>query len=125
MEEKKDSVIYTPAVFTDLRMGDLIVLNNGRKMPQIQLGTYRTRGADVAVAVTSALEAGYRAVDTAAVYRSHEQIADTLETALPALGLTREDIFITSKLAPRDHGTKLCRTVFQIPKILLEHLRYF
>lgn len=86
-----------------------VELSTGRKMPQLQLGTYRTRGKDVEIAVTSALETGYRGIDTAAVYRNHNEIAETLEKVLPRLSLSRPDIFLTSKLAPKDQGLEGCR----------------
>ena len=95
-----------------------VKLHNGLKMPQIQLGTYRTRRADVEVAVCAALDAGYRAIDTAAVYRNHADIADSLARHLPRLDLERGDIFITSKLAPKDHGSEGCKA--GIVKVLQE-----
>lgn len=86
-----------------------ITLSNGEKMPAVMLGTFRTRGDFVKPAVTASLMEGYRGIDTAAVYRNHKEIADTLETVLPNLGLKREDIFITSKLSPSDQGTESCK----------------
>jgi len=87
-----------------------ITLCNGIKMPQIQLGTFRTRGPEVAVAVSVAIECGYRGIDTAAVYRNHKDIADVLESVLPKFNLSREDVFLTSKLSPRHQGLEQCRT---------------
>jgi diketogulonate reductase-like aldo/keto reductase len=87
-----------------------ITLSNGVKMPQILLGTYRARGPAVEASVTSALSCGYRGIDTAAVYRNHKDIAATLSKVMPGLNLTRKDIFLTSKLAPVDHGTEKCRS---------------
>ena len=54
--------------------------------------------------MSEALNAGYRAFDTASVYRNHAKIAKTFKQILPKLNLSREDIFLTSKLAPKDHG---------------------
>merc|ERR1712096_80913 len=83
--------------------------SNGVVSPRIQLGTFRIKKAeDVNTAVSSALSTGYRAIDTAEVYRNHCKLATALKEALPSLGLTREDIFITSKLAPKDHGVDKC-----------------
>jgi len=86
-----------------------VELSHGAKMPQIQLGTFRTRGPNVEIAVAAALEAGYRGIDTAAVYRNHADIADSLDKNLPRLGLARSDLFLTSKLAPKNHGGEKCR----------------
>jgi diketogulonate reductase-like aldo/keto reductase len=52
----------------------------------------------------AALRVGYRAVDTAAVYLNHRQLATGFQRLVPELGLTRADIFVTSKLAPTDQG---------------------
>jgi len=88
----------------------LVTLSNGRTMPTVQLGTFRMRGArDISIAVTTALEAGYRAIDTAAVYRNHAEITATLADQMPRLGLTRADLFLTSKLSPREQGRQACR----------------
>jgi len=91
--------------------------SNSVESPRIQLGTYKIKKAeDVTTSVSSALAAGYRAIDTAEVYRNHCKIASALEEALPSLGLTRQDIFITSKLAPKDHGNDKCQEA--IDKVL-------
>lgn len=51
-------------------MGDeTILLSSEQRMPAVMLGTFRTRGQFVGTAVTAALKAGYRGIDTAAVYR--------------------------------------------------------
>jgi len=85
-----------------------IILNNGERMPAIMLGTFRTRGPDVRTAVNAALRSGYRGIDTAAVYRNHTEIANTLQDVLPTLNLERKDIFLTSKLSPSDQGRDKC-----------------
>jgi len=95
-----------------------ITMSNGNRMPQIQLGTFRTRGPDVAVAVTAAIKCGYRGIDTAAVYRNHKDIADTLDIVLPQHSLRRENIFITSKLSPKDQGMEQCKEA--VNKALVE-----
>lgn len=91
-----------------------VVYHNGISSPQIQLGTFRIKTKeDVQNSVTSALDAGYRAIDTASVYKNHAKIASTLREHLPKLGLSRKDIFITSKLAPKDHGTEKCEAAIR------------
>ncbi|PNF38295.1 putative oxidoreductase [Cryptotermes secundus] len=67
------------------------------------VGTYRIHGQSVIHRVIEAgLKAGYRAFDTAAVYRNEEAIGLALKTLLPKFSLSREDIFLTTKLG--DHG---------------------
>lgn len=82
-----------------------IPLNNGHSMPQIGLGTYRIDSRDLISSVLDAgLKCGYRLIDTACVYRNEEYIGEALKTLLPKYKLSREDIFITSKLSPSQHG---------------------
>ena len=72
-----------------------IELNNGIKIPVIGLGVYKTDSQqEMTDAVQWALEAGYRSFDTAQMYKNEE----ILGNALKALGVKREDIFITSKV---------------------------
>ncbi|XP_071779199.1 putative oxidoreductase YtbE [Centroberyx gerrardi] len=84
-----------------------VLLNTGVRMPLLGLGTYKLCGAeDVHRAVDAALAAGYRSFDTAAVYRNEADLGRALRELLPKYGLTREDVFITSKLGPKDQGER-------------------
>lgn len=83
-----------------LPLGGAILLRNGVALPRVGLGTYQVRGAECAAAVAAALRAGYRHIDTAAVYRNEGDVAD----GIAASGLPREQLFITSKLQPKDAG---------------------
>ncbi|KYH15138.1 aldo/keto reductase [Staphylococcus kloosii] len=73
---------------------DTYYLNNGYPMPKIGLGVYKITDEVMEVAVHSALEAGYRAFDTAYFYGNEQ----TLGQALRSADIDREDLFITSKL---------------------------
>ncbi|KAJ9579011.1 hypothetical protein L9F63_024886, partial [Diploptera punctata] len=80
-------------------------LNTGQKMPMVGLGTYRVHGQSVIYRVIeAALRAGYRSFDTAAVYRNEEAIGLAFKSLLPKYNLKREDIFLTTKLDPSEHG---------------------
>ncbi|XP_034242476.1 glyoxal reductase-like [Thrips palmi] len=82
----------------------LYELNTGQQMPMVGLGTFRVRGTSVIYnVIKTALGRGYRSIDTAAVYQNETDIGSALTDLLPRYGLKREDIFITSKLAPEDH----------------------
>ncbi|MEQ2208639.1 hypothetical protein XENOCAPTIV_009746 [Xenoophorus captivus] len=73
-----------------------VALNTGLQMPLLGLGTYKLCGLqDVHRAVDAALCAGYRAFDSAAVYRNEAELGKALRALLPKYGLTREDVFIT------------------------------
>ncbi|XP_066538017.1 glyoxal reductase isoform X2 [Hoplias malabaricus] len=87
--------------------GSSVRLNTGAHMPLVGLGTYRLQGAEnIYQVVDAALTAGYRAFDTAAVYRNEKELGQAIRTLLPKHGLSRADLFITSKLSPRDQGVK-------------------
>merc|ERR1711974_396529 len=74
-------------------MGD-----NGDTMHAIGLGTWKATGNDVKKAVKEALYAGYRHIDTAAVYGNEEEIGEALSEVFAEGNIMREDVFITSKL---------------------------
>jgi 2,5-diketo-D-gluconate reductase A len=74
----------------------LIKLNNGRTIPQLGLGVFRSEpGGETAFAVASAIEAGYRHIDTAAGYRNERDVAQGIKDS----GISRKEIFVTSKLS--------------------------
>jgi methylglyoxal/glyoxal reductase len=77
----------------------LVQLNDGSSIPQVGLGVWQA-GGGTKRAVLAALEAGYRHVDTAAVYGNEPQVG----AAIAESGIPREQIFVTSKLWNNDHG---------------------
>ncbi|KAK1982387.1 aldo/keto reductase [Colletotrichum cereale] len=80
-----------------------LTLTNGKTIPQIQLGLYMMSGREVTKSVPWALAAGYRGFDCAQMYRNEREagkaIRDFLAGGENSQGLTREDIFYTTKLA--------------------------
>ena len=72
----------------------LSLLNNGSKIPVLGLGTWQSRGEDVVNAVTYALKAGYRHIDTAIAYANESYIGKVLKKS----SVAREEIFLTTKL---------------------------
>jgi diketogulonate reductase-like aldo/keto reductase len=85
----------------ELNITSCVTLNNGVEMPWFGLGVFQTPPGPVTEqAVAWALEAGYRHVDTARVYKNEEDVGK----ALRAGGLPRQEIFITTKLWNADHG---------------------
>lgn len=75
-------------------------LNDGRTMPQLGLGVWRTPAEETAQVVAAALSAGYRAVDTAAVYGNEAGVGEGVR----ASGLQREEVFVTTKLWNESQG---------------------
>jgi len=86
-------------------------LNNGVEIPYLGLGTWETRGRkDVDRAIHSALETGYRLIDTAAGYYNEKEIGEAIKSS----PVTREEIFVTTKLDNSDHGYKQTLKAFEI-----------
>uniref|UniRef100_A0A1I7YAT9 Aldo_ket_red domain-containing protein n=1 Tax=Steinernema glaseri TaxID=37863 RepID=A0A1I7YAT9_9BILA len=85
--------------FSNVR-GGAMLLNTGFSIPLVGLGTYKIRGEDVPKAVEGALAAGYRMFDTAKYYLNEKELGDALAQLLPKFGLTRQDIFLTTKFFP-------------------------
>ncbi|MFB7949583.1 aldo/keto reductase [Kitasatospora phosalacinea] len=77
-----------------------VTLNNGIEMPQLGFGVFQVPDEETTAAVAAALEAGYRSVDTAAVYGNERGVG----RALAASGLPREELFVTTKLWNADQG---------------------
>jgi diketogulonate reductase-like aldo/keto reductase len=75
-----------------------VVDANGAAIPAIGLGTWQLRGAECGAAVKSAIEAGYRHVDTASMYGNEEAVGEGLR----ASGVPREAVFVTTKVWPED-----------------------
>jgi diketogulonate reductase-like aldo/keto reductase len=84
-----------------LTIDSKLILNDGHVMPQLGLGVWQTRvGAMCEAAVLAALEAGYRHIDTAALYGNEESVG----AAIRKSGIPRQQIFVTTKLWNSDHG---------------------
>ena len=78
----------------------MITLNDGNAIPQVGLGVWQTPPEATERAVATALEAGYRHIDTAAAYQNEREVGQ----ALAKSGLRREDVYITTKLWNADQG---------------------
>ncbi|MEU7827546.1 MULTISPECIES: aldo/keto reductase [unclassified Nonomuraea] len=74
----------------------------GVDIPLLGFGTYLIPDAEAADAVEAALRAGYRHIDTAEVYQNERGVGEGLRRGMAAEGLTRDDLFITTKLWPGD-----------------------
>lgn len=100
---------------TDLR--GTVTLSNGVEMPYFGLGVFLTKeGKEVENSVSWALETGYRHIDTAAIYGNEEGVGN----AIKASGITRKDIFITTKAW---NGNMRSNTVMQGFEESLERLQ--
>ncbi|WP_308288498.1 aldo/keto reductase [Streptomyces macrolidinus] len=97
-----------------------IILNNGVEMPQLGFGVWQVPDDEAQSAVATALEAGYRSIDTAAIYGNEEGVG----RAVAASGLPREDLFITTKLWNGDQGYDATLRAFDtsLEKLGLEYV---
>ncbi|MDM5335076.1 aldo/keto reductase [Ureibacillus composti] len=78
-----------------------ITLANGVEMPRLGYGVFRMKEHDVAYqGVIEALNAGYRAIDTAAIYENEEAVGKAIKDS----GVPREELFITTKVWNADQG---------------------
>jgi 2,5-diketo-D-gluconate reductase A len=82
-----------------------VELNDGRRIPQLGLGVWRTPADDAAQVVKTALDAGYRHVDTAAIYGNEEGVGQAIEG---------RDVFVTTKLWNSDQGFDSALKAFDV-----------
>lgn len=75
-------------------------LNDGTTLPAIGFGTYPLRGEDGTTAMVSALEAGYRLLDTAVNYENESEVGEAIRRS----GLPRDSVLIASKIPGRHHA---------------------
>ncbi|MDU6028401.1 MAG: aldo/keto reductase [Staphylococcus epidermidis] len=98
---------------------------NGRTMPKIGLGTYRVKDSDECrESVKYAIEQGYRSIDTAMIYGNEETVGQGIKEGLESTGLSREDLFITSKLWLTDFGRQNVEEAYRqsVEKLGLDYL---
>ncbi|MFI9157835.1 aldo/keto reductase [Kitasatospora aureofaciens] len=97
-----------------------VKLNNGVEIPQLGFGVFQVPDDETTAAVGSALEAGYRSIDTAAVYGNETGVG----RALAASGLARQDLFVTTKLWNADQGYDATLRAFDasLTKLGLDHV---
>lgn len=72
----------------------MVKLNNNVEIPELGLGVYKIEDADVERVIHTAIDAGYRAIDTAWFYKNEKALGEALKT----VNINREDLFITTKL---------------------------
>ena len=104
-------------------MEQYFVLQNGVKMPRIGYGTYKcTDGSDGQI-VRMALEAGYRLLDTAAVYENEEHVGKAVRES----GIPRKEIFLTSKVWKTNLGYEKTKKSFEesLERLQTEYLDLF
>lgn len=98
----------------------VVTLNNGVRIPQLGFGVWQVPDTETAAAVGTALEAGYRSIDTAAIYGNEKGTG----AAIAASGLPREELFVTTKLWNSDQGRDrtLAALDASLEKLGLDHV---
>lgn len=82
-----------------------MTMNDGNTIPAVALGVYKApNGQETEDAVTAALDAGYRHIDSAARYANEEACGRAIRAWIERTGVPRSEIFVTSKLWDADHG---------------------
>lgn len=97
-----------------------VTLNNGVPMPILGFGVYQIPAEQTEQAVTDALAAGYRLLDTAAAYGNEEAVGHAIKTS----GIQREELFVTTKLWVQDTGEENTKRAFDdsLRRLGLDHL---
>ncbi|MBD8138185.1 aldo/keto reductase [Peribacillus frigoritolerans] len=102
-------------------IGETITLHNGVKMPQLGFGVFKVKnGNETVESVKKAVEVGYRAIDTAAIYENEEGVGQ----AIRECGVPREELFITSKVWNTEQGYDTTLKAFEdsLNRLGLEYL---
>ncbi|WP_227984468.1 aldo/keto reductase [Nocardia spumae] len=97
-----------------------VILNDGHLIPRLGFGVFQVPEGETAEAVTSALAAGYRSIDTAAAYGNEAEVG----RAIAESGLARDEVFVTTKLWNSDQGYDSTLRAFDasMDKLGLEYL---
>jgi diketogulonate reductase-like aldo/keto reductase len=95
-------------------------LNDGTLLPALGFGTYPMRGGDAVDAVVSALDVGYRLVDTAVNYENEAEVGDAIRRSR----VPRDEILVTSKIPGRHHAydDAIASTKESLQRLGLDHL---
>lgn len=95
-----------------------ITLNDNTSIPQLGFGVFEIPPEDTERLVSVALEAGYRHIDTAAIYRNEEGVG----RAIAASGIPRDEIYVTTKLWNRRHDDADAALAESLERLGLDHV---
>ncbi|WP_028401716.1 aldo/keto reductase [Ectobacillus panaciterrae] len=104
---------------------DTTTLHNGVQMPWFGIGVFKVEeGPELVNAVKTAIKHGYRSVDTAAIYGNEEGVGEGIREGIKEAGISREDLFVTSKVWNADLGYESTIAAYEtsLNKLGLEYL---
>lgn len=107
------------------KLQDTTTLHNGVKMPWFGIGVFKVEeGPELVNAVKTAIKHGYCSVDTAAIYENEEGVGKGILEGLKEAGISREELFVTSKVWNSDLGYESTIAAYQtsLKKLGLEYL---
>lgn len=88
--------------------------HNGNNMPSVGLGVFRVENDDTAKdAVKHAIISGYRSIDAAFIYGNESKVGEGIAEGIKAANISREDLFITSKLWLEDYGKENVKRAYE------------
>ncbi|EKN6002512.1 2,5-didehydrogluconate reductase DkgA [Yersinia enterocolitica] len=99
----------------------IIKLHDGNLMPQLGLGVWQASIEETQLAVSKALEVGYRSIDTAAIYKNEEGVGQALRSAHVA----RDELFITTKLWNSDQDNPQQALEESLKKLQLDYVNLY
>lgn len=99
---------------------EYVTLNNGIRLPMIGMGVFKMTEDEVQASLPLALEAGYRLIDTAALYGNERAVGQVIRES----GLPRDELFVTTKVWYRDYGYDATMRAFEasLSKLGLEQI---
>ncbi|QUG86392.1 aldo/keto reductase [Bacillus nitratireducens] len=100
-------------------------LHNGVEMPWFGLGVFKVEdGPELVEAVKVAIKEGYRSIDTAAIYGNEKAVGEGIRAGIKEAGISREDLFITSKVWNSDQGYETTLAAYEesLKKLELDYL---
>jgi len=104
---------------------DTTTLHNGVKMPWLGIGVFKVEeGPELVNAVKFAIKHGYRSIDTAAIYENEEGVGQAIREGVQESGISREELFITSKVWNSDLGYEATLAAYEtsLKKLGLDYL---
>jgi 2,5-diketo-D-gluconate reductase B len=99
-------------------MNDETISIRSLNVPKVGFGTYKLTGSDGAKAIEEALQTGYRHIDTAQEYENEAEVCKAIQNS----GISRDKIFITTKIWPSNFKTLVSNTEESLKKLGTDHV---